>query len=151
MNKIIYIAIFIITFCLGAIVAWRNNDTSYENYQGHQGYQRYEWSGGDDMYRNRRITATQAKELMGRYSAIILDVRSASEFAQGHIPGAILLPDYDIKDRADYVLTDTYALILVYCRSGNRSRAATSLLLSMGYENVYDFGGINAWPYEVVR
>ena len=88
---------------------------------------------------------------MGKYCAIILDVRSASEFAYGHIPGAILLPDYDIKYSAEQILPDTDALILVYCRSGNRSRAATSLLLSMGYVNVYDFGGINTWPYDVTR
>ena len=105
-------------------------------------------SGGEDMYRSRRISATQARELMTRYpNAIILDVRSEGEFATGHIPGAILLPDFEISAGAEDVLTDKYALILVYCQSGNRSRGATSLLMSMGYMNVYDFGGINTWPY----
>ena len=107
-------------------------------------------TGGEEMVRNRRISASYARELMKRYpNAIILDVRSESEFATGHIPGAILLPDFDIKDRAREILYDTNALILVYCRSGARSRAATYLLVSMGYKNVYDFGGINSWPYEV--
>jgi len=107
-------------------------------------------TGGEEMVRNRRISASYARELMKRYpNAIILDVRSESEFATGHIPGAILLPDFDIKDNAREVLYDYNALILVYCRSGARSRAATYLLVSMGYKNVYDFGGINAWPYEV--
>ena len=138
----IVISIISVLICLGLIFIWQNYNTST---------QVYEWTGGEDMYRNRRITATQAKELMGRYSAIILDVRSASEFARGHIQGAILLPDYDIKYSAENILTDTNELILVYCQSGNRSRAATSLLLSMGFVNVYDFGGINAWPYEIVR
>ena len=107
--------------------------------------------GGEDMVRNRRISATYARELMERYpNAIILDVRTESEFAEGHIPGAILLPDFDIGEQAGSVLPDYDVLILVYCRSGVRSRGAMSLLLSMGYVNVYDFGGINSWPYEVV-
>jgi len=105
-------------------------------------------NGGMDMT-NRRITATQAHTMMKRYpNAIILDVRTQQEFATGHIPGAILLPDYEIQDRAGYVLPNHDALILIYCRSGARSSSATSLLVSMGYTNVYDFGGINNWPYE---
>ena len=100
------------------------------------------------MYRSRRISASDARELMTRYpNAIILDVRSEREFAMGHIPGAILLSDYNIRDKAAEILPDYYALILVYCQSGNRSRSATSLLVSMGYVNTYDFGGINSWPY----
>jgi len=103
-------------------------------------------TGGHDMYRNRRITAAQARDMIARYpSAIILDVRNEWEFAAGHIPGAILLPDYDIKDKVTYILQDLYALILVYCQRGNRSRSATNLLVSMGYVNVYDFGGIVDW------
>ena len=113
-------------------------------------YQNY--SGGEDMYRNRRISASQAKELMARYpNAIILDVRTEQEFDLRHIPGAILLPDFDIQYSASSVLYDLNALILVYCQSGNRSRSAVSLLVSMGYKNVYDFGGINAWPYGTSR
>jgi len=105
-------------------------------------------AGGDDMYRNRRISASEAKELMTRYpNAIILDVRTEHEFRRSHIPGAILLPDFDIKYVADSVLPDLYALILVYCQSGNRSRGAVNLLVSMGYKNAYDFGGISTWPY----
>ena len=106
------------------------------------------YQGGVDMYRNRRITASEAKELMVRYpDAVILDVRTEQEFRQGHIPGAVMLPDFDIQYMAASVLPDYYALILVYCRSGNRSRGATNLLLSLGYKNVYDFGGIIDWPY----
>ncbi|MCL2285713.1 MAG: rhodanese-like domain-containing protein [Firmicutes bacterium] len=102
------------------------------------------------MTRNRRISAAYTRELVKRYpKAVILDVRSESEYAAGHIPGAILLPDFEISGRANEVLCDYNALILVYCQSGARSRAATSLLVSMGYVNVYDFGGINSWPYEV--
>ena len=107
--------------------------------------------GGEDMVRNRRISASYARELMERYpDAVVLDVRTDTEFETGHIPGAILLPDFEIKDRARDVLQDDDALILIYCRSGVRSRGAMGLLLSMGYVNVYDFGGINDWPYDIV-
>jgi rhodanese-related sulfurtransferase len=81
-------------------------------------------------------------------NAIILDVRTAQEFATGKIPGAILLPDFDIRERAARVIPNKNALILVYCRSGARSREAAYELISMGYTNVFDFGGINSWPYE---
>lgn len=99
----------------------------------------------------RRITAMEAHTMMKRNpSAIILDVRSAYEFSTGRIPGATLLSDYDIPDNARRVLPNLNALILVYCKAGSRSRAAARQLVSMGYTNVYDFGGINTWPYEVV-
>lgn len=100
------------------------------------------------MKKNRCITASQAKALMTKYTnAIILDVRNEWEFTSGHIPGAILLPDYEVERKASTLLPDEYALILVYCQSGARSRSVTSLLAAMGYMNVFDFGGINAWPY----
>ena len=100
----------------------------------------------------QRITAIEAHTMMKRYpSAIILDVRSEYEFSTGRIPGAILLPDYDIEDKARYVLPSLNALILVYCKAGSRSRAAARQLVSMGYTNVYDFGGINTWPYDITK
>jgi len=102
------------------------------------------------MVRIRRITASYARELMKKHpDAIILDVRSEQEFETGHIPGATLLPDFEIKNKASSILLDFDVLILVYCRSGARSHSATSLLVSMGFKNVYDFGGINSWPYDV--
>jgi rhodanese-related sulfurtransferase len=111
---------------------------------------RFDPVGEEDMVRNRQISASYARQLMERYpDAVILDVRSPREFATGHIPGAVLLPDYEIAERAAEELPNLYAIILVYCQSGRRSRAATDLLVSMGYENVYDFGGINSWPYEI--
>ena len=95
------------------------------------------------------ITPSQARAKMAENpDAIILDVRTQDEFDQGHIPGAILLPDYSVETYASYVLPDTDALILVYCRSGRRSLNTANLLVSMGYTNVYDFGGILDWPYE---
>ena len=98
---------------------------------------------------NHRITAAEAREKMRKNpNAIILDVRTPNEFATGKIPGAVLIPDYAIRERAEIVLKNKDALILVYCRSGVRSREAVYELDSLGYTNVFDFGGINAWPYE---
>ena len=105
--------------------------------------------GSDMNTRNRRITASEAREMMKRNpNAIILDVRTTREFETGRIPGAVLLPDYAIRERAGNVLPNQNALILVYCASGMRSREAVYELISMGYTNVYDFGGLNTWPYE---
>lgn len=96
------------------------------------------------------ITAQQAKELMDtREDYIILDVRTEREYEEGHIPGAILIPDYELSDRAEEELTDKDQLILVYCRSGRRSKVAAQILESLGYTQIREFGGILSWPYEV--
>lgn len=95
------------------------------------------------------ITAEEAKKLMDSESGyVILDVRTEQEYAEGHIPGAILIPDYEISEKAQSVLTDKDQLILVYCRSGRRSKNAASLLEEMGYTRIREFGGILDWPYE---
>ncbi len=97
------------------------------------------------------ITGKEAKEMMDENSDFtILDVRSEEEFATGHIEGAILIPDTDIATEAESTLTDKSATILVYCRSGRRSALASEELAKLGYTNIYDFGGINNWEYEVV-
>ena len=94
----------------------------------------------------------EAYALMKRNpSAIILDVRTEHEYSTGKIPGAICIPDYDISDKASRILPNLNAMILVYCKAGSRSRSAVRMLVSMGYTNVYDFGGINTWPYDIVR
>ena len=96
------------------------------------------------------ITAEQAKQMMDRESDyIILDVRTLEEYVQGHIPNAILIPDYDIEEKAEEVLKDKNQLILVYCRSGRRSKLASEKLVQLGYTNIYEFGGIIDWPYEI--
>ena len=98
-----------------------------------------------------QITPAEAKALMDsedRY--IILDVRTPEEFAAGHIAGAILIPDYEIGEKAERVLTDKDQLILVYCRSGRRSKNAASELAALGYTNIKEFGGINDWKYGTV-
>ena len=95
------------------------------------------------------ITAQEAKEIMDTQEGyIILDVRTQDEYDQGHIPGAILIPDTEIKARAEEVLTDKDQLILVYCRSGRRSKLASEILVELGYTNIREFGGIIDWPYE---
>ena len=97
------------------------------------------------------ITAEEAKQIMDNEEGyIILDVRTQDEYDQGHIPGAILIPDTEIKAKAEDVLTDKDQLILVYCRSGRRSKqAAAEILAELGYTNIKEFGGIIDWPYEV--
>ena len=96
------------------------------------------------------ITAEKAKQLMDtEENYIILDVRTQEEYDQGHIPGAILIPDNRIDADAEKVLTDKNQLILVYCRSGRRSKLAAEHLVQLGYTNIKEFGGILDWPYEV--
>ena len=99
-----------------------------------------------------QITQKEAKNIMDTQAGyMILDVRTAQEYADGHIPGAILIPDYEIGERAESELTDKDQLILVYCRSGRRSQNAAKELISLGYNNVKDFGGIIDWQYETVK
>lgn len=98
------------------------------------------------------ITASEAKELMETLdSYTIVDVRTVEEYNEGYIEGAILLPDYEVSAKASEVLKDPSANILVYCRSGRRSKLAAQALVDLGYTNVYDFGGIIDWPYETVK
>ena len=98
-----------------------------------------------------QITPAEAKALMdSEQEYIILDVRTPEEFAEGHIAGAILIPDYEIGERAERILTDKDLLILVYCRSGRRSKNAASELAALGYTNIKEFGGINDWEYGTV-
>jgi len=99
-----------------------------------------------------QITPQQAKEIMDtEQEYIIIDARTEEEFAEGHIENAILIPEYEIKDRAEKELPDKDALILVYCRSGRRSKIAAEELVKLGYTNVKEFGGIIDWEYEIVK
>ena len=81
-------------------------------------------------------------------NVIILDVRTLQEFEEGHIDGAILIPIDEIEQLAPEMIPDKSQTILVYCRVGNRSNRAALILAQMGFTAVYDFGGINSWPYE---
>ena len=96
------------------------------------------------------ITAEEAKHIMDTEEGyIILDVRAQEEYDQGHIPGAIVIPHTEIETRAEEELTDKDQQILVYCRSGRRSKMAAEILVDLGYTNIKEFGGILDWPYEV--
>ncbi len=97
----------------------------------------------------KKITADEAKAMMTD-DAIILDVRTEDEFAEGHIPNAVLLPQTEISEKAEMVLNDKEKTILIYCRTGNRSETAAKQLIDMGYTHVYDFGGIDTWTGELV-
>ena len=98
------------------------------------------------------ITAEEAKQIMeSREGYIILDARTQEEYDQGHIPGAIVISHEEIAEKAEEVLTDKEQLILVYCRSGRRSKIAAEALVELGYTNIREFGGIIDWPYEVEK
>ena len=106
--------------------------------------------GGSATY--EQISGAEAKALMDSESGyIIIDARTQSEYDEGHIPGAILIPEYEIADRAEKELPDKNQLILVYCRSGRRSKIAAEELVKLGYTNVKEFGGIIDWEYEIVK
>ena len=97
-----------------------------------------------------QITQEEAKQIMDTTNGYIrLDTRTQEEYDQSHIPGALLIPHTEIADRAEEELPDKDQLILVYCRSGNRSKQASEVLAELGFTNVKEFGGINTWPYEV--
>ena len=101
----------------------------------------------------KQISQEEAKKMMEQYAdAVILDVREAEEFAAGHIKGAVLLSVGSItEESAAEVIGEKDTMVLVYCRSGNRSKTASGKLVALGYSNVYEFGGINTWPYEIVK
>lgn len=107
-------------------------------------------SGASATY--EQISSQQAKNLMDTESDyIILDTRTEEEFAQSHIPNAVLIPHYEIAQRAEKELPNKDQLILVYCRSGNRSKQASQALADLGYTNVKEFGGIIDWEYEIEK
>lgn len=99
----------------------------------------------------KKITSDEAKNIMSTQKAIVVDVRSLEEYNEGHIPNAISVPLETIENEAEIKLKNKDDLILVYCRSGRRSREAALRLIEKGYTNVIDFGGIQDWNGEVVK
>ena len=107
---------------------------------------------GDNSATYEQITAQEAKTIMDtEQDYIIIDARTEEEFAEGHIEDAILITEYEIAEKAETELPDKDALILVYCRSGRRSKIASEELVKLGYTHVKEFGGIINWPYETVK
>ncbi len=128
----------VISVLLCILLAACGNDTDNTN------------KGENVMY--EQITAEDAKKIMDSGEEhIILDVREQDEFDAGHIPGAILLPYTEIESKAGQMLPDKDKQILVYCRSGRRSKIAAEALARLSYTNIKEFGGIIDWPYEVVK
>ena len=98
-----------------------------------------------------KISQEEAKEMMDAGEVLILDVREQEEYDGGHIPGAVLLPLGSInEENAAAVIPEKETVVLVYCRSGNRSKKAAKALAELGYTGIYEFGGISTWPYDIV-
>lgn len=99
-----------------------------------------------------RINHEQAKTMMDTEKKYkIIDVRTKEEFELGHIKNAINIPNEEILFEDPYELPDKDEILMVYCRSGHRSLQASLKLHLLGYKNIYEFGGINTWPYEIVK
>ena len=99
-----------------------------------------------------QINGNEAHALMQSESDYkIIDARTEEEFAQGHIKNAILIPEYEIAQKAPSLLPNKDQLILVYCRSGRRSKIAAQALVELGYTNVKEFGGIINWEFETIK
>lgn len=100
----------------------------------------------------KQVSSEQAIEMMTENEGyIILDVRTTAEYHEGHIEGAINIPNEEVGDKEIAKLPDKNQLIFVYCRSGNRSKDASAKLAKLGYTNIVEFGGINTWPNELVK
>ncbi len=109
-------------------------------------------SGPRKEHSYRQISMNEAKTLMESESGyILLDVRTAAEYADGHIPGAVNLPNESIGEAEIPALPDKEQMILVYCRSGNRSKQAAAKLAALGYSNIVEIGGIMDWTGAVEK
>ncbi|NBK98485.1 MAG: rhodanese-like domain-containing protein [Erysipelotrichia bacterium] len=98
-----------------------------------------------------KIDSDEALRLMEEEKAVLLDVRTKTEYEDGHIEHAILLSLNDIEEKVEGMVQDKKMPVIVYCRSGNRSATAANTLVELGYEKVYDLGGITDWKYEIVK
>ena len=98
-----------------------------------------------------KISAEETHEMMASQEVVVVDVRTREEYESGHIENAVLVPNESIGSETPEALPDKEATLLVYCRSGRRSKDAAEKLLKLGYQSVYDFGGVIDWPYELVK
>ena len=99
----------------------------------------------------QKLSAEEAYEMMASQEVVVVDVRTREEYDGGHIENAVLVPNESIGSEMPEPLPDKEATLLVYCRSGRRSKEAAQKLLSLGYQSIYDFGGVIDWPYELVK
>lgn len=142
----------IITISLCILLTACGNDSSIEIIGGldSQTLIKVREKGEKAMY--QQITAEEAKKIMDSGKEhMIVDTREQDEFDEGHIPGAILIPYTEIENKAEEMIPNKNKLILVYCRSGRRSKIASEALCNLGYTNVKEFGGIIDWTYEVEK
>lgn len=144
MKKTLVPVILIAIYLLGTSACSSNHEAVTESITSVTG-------GESSMIEYKNISAKEAKEMIDAGNVIILDVRTQDEYNSGHIAEAIRLEAADFEAKAAEVLPDKDATVLVYCRSGKRSKTAAKMLLELGYTDVYDFGGINDWPYETVK
>ncbi len=105
-------------------------------------------AAASDAY--HKITAEEAKKMLDEGGVTLVDVRTEAEYKEKHIENALLIPNETITTEPSEELPDKSATVLLYCRSGRRSKEAADKLVAMGYEKVYDFGGIKDWPYDTV-
>ena len=98
-----------------------------------------------------KLSAEEAYEMMASQEVVVVDVRTREEYDGGHIENAVLVPNESIGSEMPEALPDKEATLLIYCRSGRRSKDAAQKLLALEYQNVYDFGGVIDWPYELVK
>lgn len=131
-NKKIIVILIIILIAVGAVVLLNQNNSNETGYV--------------------KISPEDAKEIIDSNEDItIIDVRTEGEYEEGHVAGAVCIPNETISKEVSASLPDKDQEILVYCRSGNRSKQAADKLIALGYTNVKDFGGIIDWPYEVIN
>ena len=98
-----------------------------------------------------KLSAEDAYEMMVSQEVVVVDVRTRAEYDGSHIENAVLVPNESIGSEMPETLPDKEATLLIYCRSGRRSKDAAQKLLALGYQSVYDFGGVIDWPYELVK
>ena len=142
----------IISILLCILLTACGNDSSIGIIGGADGLTSIEAREKGEKAMYEQITAEEAKKIMDSGEEhIILDTREQDEFDEGHIPGAILIPYTEIENKAEAMLPDKDKLILVYCRSGRRSKIAAESLSKLGYTNIKEFGGIIDWTYEIEK
>ncbi|MBQ2809813.1 MAG: rhodanese-like domain-containing protein [Clostridia bacterium] len=142
MKRIILCALLVMSCVLLFSCGDKNEETSTEETS----------TESSSMISYEQISQADAKAIMDTEDDyIIIDSRTQNEFDTGHIEGAIMIPEYEIKSSQDKLPSDKDTLILVYCRSGRRSKIAAQALVELGYTNVKEFGGIITWPYEIVQ
>ena len=106
---------------------------------------------GESKMQYQTITSEEAmKRFVEETDYIIIDVRTIEEYESGHIPGSINIPNETIQEEIEEKIPDKNQVIYIYCRSGNRSAQSAKKLVDLGYQNIYDFGGINTWTGEIV-